>query len=563
MTARMAAWSGRRLRKACGLASGVAVGVCALFPLAAHAQTLTRDLLSPVRGRFVAPQDLPLRRTPEAANSMAPSRIGKTPTYGVAAAAGASDTGYDSLNRNRKVRKPYPGARKRKPLGPGNVAPILPPPPLTIVPSSLAAKPPVPASIAGNAPGQPTRRRLRLDTDPFGAVGDYVGSFLVKSAVEVSAGYDTNPGRFTAPRGSAFYVIAPELLAASDWTRHSLVADLRGSFTGYGSTFPPPNPGDCSCDPTLPVISSVPTVIDRPDINGKVAGRLDMSHDTRILGEARLRLATDNPGSPNIQAGLKKYPLFAATGATLGAEQDFNRLQIALKGTIDRVAYQDSLLTNGVSTTNVDRNFDQYGGVARASYELLPGLKPFGEVGGDTRIHDRNVDRSGYQRDSRSTYAKAGTTFELTRLLTGEIGVGYGLRSYQDPRLNDLAGLLTSASLVWVMSPLTRVKVASISSLEETTLAGASGVLVRTYTAQVDHDFRRWLTATGRFTYGTLDYQGGGRLDTLYSISGDLVYRLNRTYQIKAQIRRDLLHSSLPGYSTASTAAMLGVRLQN
>ena len=49
------------------------------------------------------------------------------------------------------------------------------------------------------------------------------------------------------------------------------------------------------------------------------------------------------------------------------------------------------------------------------------------------------------------------------------------------------------------------------------------GVLVRTYTAEVDHDFRRWLTGIGRFTYGTLDYQGSGRFDQLYSISGDVI----------------------------------------
>ena len=53
--------------------------------------------------------------------------------------------------------------------------------------------------MAGTVVGQPPRKRLRLDDDPFGAVGDYAGSFLIKSAVEFSGGYDTNPGRL-APR---------------------------------------------------------------------------------------------------------------------------------------------------------------------------------------------------------------------------------------------------------------------------------------------------------------------------------------------------------------------------
>jgi hypothetical protein len=93
-------------------------------------------------------------------------------------------------------------------------------------------------------------------------------------------------------------------------------------------------------------------------------------------------------------------------------------------------------------------------------------------------------------------------------------------------------------------------------------VGGVAGVLTRTYTGEVDHDFRRWLTAVGKFTWGTLDYQGSGRLDKLTSVSGDLVYKLNREFQIKATVRRDILDSNVSGGSSASTVVMLGVRLQ-
>jgi hypothetical protein len=528
----------------------------------AVAQTLTSNLMNPVRDGFVSPQDSPLRKIgdPDAAgvptgavDAMAPSRIGRIPTYGVPAANGASDMGYDSLNRRRKKPKLYPGAPKpKRPAGPGSTLPVPPTPPLTIPPSSTANKPPIPPAMADTVSGQPLRRRLKPDDDPFGAAGIYAGSFLVKSAVEVSGGYDTNPGRFVSPRGSAFYMVAPELLAASDWTRHSVVVDLRGSFTGYGNTFPSP-PGQ---------ISGVPTSVDRPDFTGKIDGRLDVSRDTRINSELRLRVGTDNPGSPNIQAGLSKYPLYATTGGSLGVEQDFNRLRLTATGTLDRTAYQDSQLTDGESTTNDDRNFNQYGGVGRVSYDLLPGLRPFAEIEGDSRVHDTRLDRNGFQRDSNGGYAKAGTTFEFTRLLTGEASIGYALRTYTDPHLENLTGLLTSASLVWSATPLTTAKFIATTSVDETTVPGVAGVLTRTYTAEVDHDFRRWLTAVGKFTWGTLDYQGSGRLDRLTSVSGDLVYKLNREFQVKAEVRRDILDSNAPGGSNASTVVMLGVRLQ-
>jgi hypothetical protein len=538
-----------------------------------QAQTLTSDMLRPERDGFILPQDSPLRRTADdrtsdAANDArlrdkdtpAPSRIGNIPTYGLAPASGAADSGFDSLNRTRKKPKLYPGQAKPKPPpGPGSPAPGIStaattvPLRLSIPPSESANKAPIPPAMAGTVIGQPPRKRLRVDDDPFGAVGDYAGSFLIKSAVELSGGYDTNPGRTAVPQGSPFYVVAPEFLAVSNWERHALVADLRGSFTGYGNTFPP-------VDGT---VSSAPTNVDRPNFIGHIDGRLDVTEDTRLLGQTRLLVSTDNPGSPNVQAGLAKYPIYTTLGGTLGVDQSFNRLQLSVGATVDRTVYQNSLLTDGTTSSNDDRNFNQFGGVGRVSYDLLPGVKPFAEVEGDSREHDQLVDRSGYERNSDGGFVKAGSSFELSRILTGEASIGWASRTYQDPRLLPLQGLLTSASLVWAATPLTTAKFFATTSIDETTVPGVSGVLTHTYTTEVDHDFRRWLTAIGRFTWGTQAYQGESRFDHIYSISGDLIYKMTRNLWLKGTLRRDILDSNIMGSSSASTIVMLGVRLQN
>jgi len=544
----------------------------ALSGTAATAQTVTPDLFSSTRTSQVTSPDSPLRRTAAEANDPlnnpklqdndknrpAPSRIGQIPKYGLPAANGAADTGYDSLNRKRKKPKYYPGqARPKPPVGPGS-----PPPPiasntrlrLSIPPSESAHKTPIPPAMAGTVVGQPPRKRLRMDDDPFGAVGDYAGSFLVKSAVELSGGYDTNPGRLAAAQAKPFYVIAPEFLAVSDWERHALVADLRGSFTGYTSNLTPNADGTAL---------SAPLDIDRPNFIGHVDGRLDVSRDTRLLAQGRLFVSTDNPGSPNVQAGLARYPIYTTVGGTLGVDQSFNRLQVSAGATVDRTDYTNSKLTDGTSSTNDDRNFNQYGGIGRVSYDLRPGLKPFVEVQGDSRVHDLRLDRSGYARDSSGGYVKGGTSFEFSRLLTGEIGVGYAARDYADPRLNRLEGLLVSSSLVWTATPLTTAKFYSDTTITETTLPGTSGVLTHIYTVEVDHDFRRWLTAIGKFTWGDLDYQGNPRRDKIYTVSGEAIYKMNRNLWLRGTLRRDWLDSNLPGNSTVSTVVMLGVRVQN
>ena len=40
-------------------------------------------------------------------------------------------------------------------------------------------------------------------------------------------------------------------------------------------------------------------------------------------------------------------------------------------------------------TSNDDRNFNQYGGIGRVSYEVSPAVKPFVEIEGDSRLLDR------------------------------------------------------------------------------------------------------------------------------------------------------------------------------
>ena len=534
-----------------------------------YAQTLTPDLLRPIPEGLLAPQDSFLRKTsqntgddtvdpttdgkPSDRKQPAPSRIGNIPKYGLPAASGAAEDGFDSLNRKRTQPKFYPGQARPKPApGPGTPAPseakgptnpnarvkISPPP------SQTASRPPVPPSMAGIADGQPPRKPLPADTDPFGSVGDYFGSFLVKSAVELRGGYDTNPGRLATPQGAPFWVVAPELVVTSDWDRHALVADLRGSFTGYGASLPPTENG---------AISAAPTDINRPDFTGHVDGRVDVSDYTSLTQQVRLRVATDNPGSPNVEAGLAKYPVYATFGSTLGLDQKFNRLEIAGGATFDRTVYQNSVLTDGSIASNADRAFNQYGGVGRVSYDLLPGVKPFVEAEADSRFHDQYLDNEGYARNSNGGYAKAGSSFFFSQKLTGEIAVGWAERNYADPRLSQLAGLLTSSSLIWNATPLTTAKFISNTSIDETILPGVSGVLTHTYAFEVDHDLRRWLTAVGKFIYGTYDYQGDGRFDKTYSVEGDLIYKMTRNFWVTGTLQRNILNSNVPLASSAST----------
>jgi hypothetical protein len=471
------------------------------------------------------------------------------PANFTAPASGAGITGFDSTNARKKTKgnakaKTSPSAQANAPALPAavTVSPYQKPPAGSAGGAFAQATGTPPVEI-GPIRQAPKKHKAHSEPDdPYAPLGIRTGAFNLFPAIEFIGGYNNNPGATPGGTGAAVYTIAPELTGQSNWSRHELKFDLRGSYNGF------------SPDET-PTLS-------RPYFNGKVDGRVDVTHDTRIDLNARMLLSTDNPGSPNLQANIAKLPIFTTTGGSVGLGQQFNRLDLSIKGDIERTAYQASSLTDGTSASNDDRNYDQYSGTARAAYELSPGVKPYVEIGADTRKHDLNTDFFGYQRDSKGLTGLVGSTFKLTNLLTGDIGIGYGRRTYEDPRLAQIGGLIGNASLIWTANALTTVKFTGASAVSETIIPGVSGELSRDAGLQLDHSFRRWLIGTVKVGFGVDDYVGLDRQDKRYSAGLGLTYKLNRTVQIKGEIQQNWLRSNVTGNNYSATVFLLGVRIQ-
>jgi hypothetical protein len=388
-------------------------------------------------------------------------------------------------------------------------------------------------------PGVPPRKPTSGE-DPFDALGLRLGAFLLRPAIEVFSGYDSNPARVPGGHGSALLIVAPELVLQSDWTRHELTAAIRGSYNDYPAT----------------------ALADRPTLNATIDGRIDVTRDSRIDLEGRSVVGTDYPGSPNLGADIAKLPVFTTVGGTLGLGQRFGSLDVALKGMIDRTTWQDSQLTDGSTSSNADRNFNQVGGELRAGYALNGELKPFVALDFDTRTHDLAVDRSGLMRDSDGTAARAGVGFTLAQRLTGDLALGYLSRVYRDPTLADVRGPSVDGSLLFILTPLTSVKFTAKSIVDESVLAGVSGVLQRDTDLSVDHALRRWLIATVRIGYGRDDYVGSTREDRRYLASLAMTYKLTRAVQVKGELQEVWLCSSEPNQNYAASVALIGLRYQ-
>ncbi len=482
---------------------------------------------------------------------MPPDERSRSQTATQAATQAAEDSGAPNYGKPRKTR---PKLYKPDPKASPPLAPLVPyrgasnlqqrlPIPRPADRTVPDAEQPGPTVATIPAPLRPRPRPVELD--PFQPLGVRMGEMRLLPFVETSAGYETNPNQVsTGVKPSAALRVDGGFDLASDFPTNSLTASLRAGYSEFPSN----------------------SNADRPDVNGVVRGRIDVDRQDTIDGEGRLTVATQTPGSPLLAVPnsvfITSRPTIVSEGVTLGATHTFNRLAVNLRATFDRTEYGNASQSDGSTFLYSQDNYNDIGGVARVSYELTPALIPFVEAGGDTRVRDTAVDLSGYLRDSVGVTARAGSAFEFTRLLTGTLSAGYADRHYADPRLPNLRGPTVDGALVYAFTPLTTITGRASTSLSETTLAGASGAISRSFGVELAHVFFRNFTVTGIVTYQPNEYQGVPVNENFLQFTLKAAYNITRDIQLIGSASHQELHSTLVGSSFDDNIFLLGVRLQ-
>lgn len=384
------------------------------------------------------------------------------------------------------------------------------------------------------------RRRSPVDDEPFGPVGFYSGAFLLKPSFELQTGYDSNAQKFPGGKGSWFNTGIGSLQAQSQWQRHELLLDLRGSYTAFYDV----------------------DGLDRPEVQASLKGRIDVDSLSKIELVSKFGLATQYPWSPDAVASVVRQPNVYSFGQTAAYVQRFNRFEVTTGAGIERNVYQDADLTNGAILSLEDRNYNQYSARLRGAYEWTADTKPFVEVSADHRERDLPVDFSGVARDSNGYVLRAGFTFGKKERLSGEFSLGFAHRSYADPSLVDVQGLIYDASLVWLASGLTTLKLNATSGIEETVVPGAAGVMRHDIKFTVEHALRRWLIGSVSVNWLREDYVGAGLVNDYLRTSAALTYSLTRSLALKAEYRNEHLFSSGPGADYTANIGLIGIRLQ-
>jgi hypothetical protein len=419
-------------------------------------------------------------------------------------------------------------------------------PPKVFDPTLGVPAPSDPPPTVAVVPTIPVKPRPKPDETPYAPIGIGIGNVRLRPSLETSVGYDSNPNRVAVPRhGSSELRADGALNIQSEWANHELKGDLRLGYADF---------------PQVPKAN-------RPDGAGTLTGRIDVTRDTQIDLGARYTLTTQRPGSPELPAGsggvtVTNQPLVFSSGATLGATQRFNRLELSLKGTFDRTVNQNATQSDGTIVDLAANNFDAYGVTGRVAYELSPKLKPFVEATVDMRRYDQRLDQNGFERSSNGASARAGATYEVTSLIRGEASAGYGQRKYEDPRLSNLNGPLVDASLIYTPTTLTKVTLRGTTAFEETSVSNASGAVVRRLTLEVSHALLRNVTLTALGTFQDTRYRGVTLEEKYFNGTLRAEYNLTRTVAVRASYTFEHLKSTSVGSDYTANVFLLGLRFQ-
>jgi hypothetical protein len=458
------------------------------------------------------------------------------------------------------ARQPQPYPPRMRP-NPKPFTPATPLPPLEAYSKSYVAKKAARSRAAANPaplarppvtvaapPVIPKRPKPKVEPNPYDPLGVTLGSVIFYPYVQASGGFDDNPNRLPPeynPRPSAFIRGEGGVKVKSDWSRHSLQGELRGGYSDYVDY----------------------QKASRPDASGQVTARYDVTQDTAIDLLGKTSLDTTRPGAPSLFTGqpqvyITNRPATLGVGVQAGPTQKFGRLALSLRGTYDRVWYQNGRYSDGGTLDLARSSYNDFGALLRASYEATPDLIPFVEGTFDSRVHDFPTDFNGFYRDSKGYIVRGGTQINISELVKGEVSGGYGQRDYQDPRLTPLRGPVIDAALIYTPSALTTVTLRGATSMNETTLAYASGALTQSITATLSHDLLRNLNITATGSYFTNNYQGTYVRERGANLGVKLEYKVTRTVSLRASYMRELLDSSYANADYTANVYLVGLRFQ-
>jgi hypothetical protein len=369
----------------------------------------------------------------------------------------------------------------------------------------------------------------------FAPLGLPLGAFMLNASVGAEAYYTSN-AKYTAinEEDDTVLVGTPSVVVNSRWSRHAINFGAKATARKY-SNFEKENTTDWA------LFSS---------------GRLDVSGKSRFMSSINLARGTEGRDS-NMTFGVAQRPTRTnVAAANLIYETEFNRLRFRASTDVRKEKY------NGFVQLTPTSVFNQH--VRDITYSNVDGRLDYG-VSPDTSVYvygafgkrEYETDKTG---DSEGTILAVGSSFDLSRLITGEAEVGTEQNKYKTLGTKE-SNTYYRSNVVWSPTPLTTVTGKLSRRTREAVAAGTAassvgtgGVLSTTGSVTVDHELLRNVLLTASVSRTRDAFNGKivtgmvisniNREDTRDDVSAKAVYYISNRVAFNGEIRHEKLDSS-------------------
>lgn len=359
---------------------------------------------------------------------------------------------------------------------------------------------------------------------PYDPLGLRFGGFDVRPSVDI--GVESTDNVFATETGEqddVVYVVRPDVVVESHWSRHQLRAEIGGQHTSYQD------------------FSSNDSTTGFADANV----RLDVLSSTQLELGGRTAKIAESRSDPDSPAGAAEPVEYTQQTVRADLRHTFNRVRVSVGGTQNEYDFEDSVDAFGAAIDEDGRDRSETAGYVRGEYAVSPALALVAQASANTREYD--VVDPLVNRDSDGKSYLVGASFDVTNLIRGEVTVGYFEQNYDDPDVGTVDGVAVAANAEWRPTQLTTVHVAASRSPEETGVGGAVSNLQTVGSVRVDHELRRNIVLTAGVDGGNREYRGVDREDSVLNGDVGVRYLVNRNVAVSGGYRFESQDSDVLG----------------
>ena len=376
----------------------------------------------------------------------------------------------------------------------------------------------------------------------YGQTGFDDGAFEFKPTLQIGTMYTNNVNLTHSHQQSDVGVeIRPSFTWGTKWPQNSWQGNFYIDWQRYFST-PEANRMTGEADTTF---------------------RLDIRHDTYAEFTGNWAMTEANPGSANNPSNAVEARRDMAYGASAGLAHDFGWWQGKATFGLTRTNFGDVRLDDGTTEVNSDMNYTSPSIALRGTMGSLGAtVRPYAQITYDWRLHDQDVDRNGFHRDSEGFGAALGLVLSDGPTWSGDIAAVVMSRHFKDPSLPDALVPGVAATINWSPAPLWSFVANTGVAINDSSTAGISSNTVWTGGITAKYAVRDNLNLRGgvSVSVGSDDSGSGYDVGTIVQAGAD--WQVSKHVVLSGTLQQTWYNSPFETANYEEQRAFIGMTVQ-